>query len=68
MADFCKTCSEAIWGRDFGDLANLLKPEQYDAEHGALALCECCGPIVVGIDGKRMWEDFDPRCNCGRSK
>lgn len=54
MADFCKECSIEMFGKDFGDLADLLDPEEYTEDIGALALCESCGPIVVDIDGKRM--------------
>lgn len=64
MADFCKQCSIAIFDRDYGDMANLLKPSEYDEDYGALVLCECCGPIVVDIDGKRMSKDFHPECTC----
>lgn len=31
----------------------------------ALALCECCGPVVVDIDGKRMpGQEFNKGCKC----
>lgn len=62
MADFCKECSIAHFGQDHKDLANLLKPEEYTNDIGALALCECCGLIVVDINGKRMSKDKD--CDC----
>lgn len=64
MADFCKECCIASFGFDTKDLANLLPPEQYTNDVGALALCECCGPIVVDIDGKRMSKDWEPSCSC----
>ena len=64
MADFCKDCSLAMFGEDFGDLAKLMPADKYNEDHGALALCECCGPIVVDIDGKRLSLDFDPNCDC----
>lgn len=64
MADFCRDCSIALFGQDFGDMANLLKPEEYTDEMGALVLCECCGPIVVDKDGKRMSVDFFKECTC----
>lgn len=63
MADFCRTCLLAHFGDDTKDLANLMPPEKYTEEVGALALCECCGPIVVDIEGQRM-SDFDPTCDC----
>lgn len=64
MADFCQTCSLASFGTDFQELAKLMPPEKYDAEHGALALCECCGPVVVDYNGKRMTEDCLTSCTC----
>ena len=63
MASFCKTCSIAMWGQDDGDFADLMPKEKYSSTVGALALCECCGPVVEDIDGLRM-SDFDHRCDC----
>lgn len=63
MADFCKHCSEAMFGEDFRELAYLMAEDKYTEDIGALALCECCGPIVVDIDGKRM-SDFSKDCDC----
>jgi len=64
MADFCQTCSIVTFGEDFGELAKLMPPENYDADHGVLALCECCGPVVVDYGGKRMSKDHFPSCTC----
>ena len=65
MADFCKDCSIAIFGRDFGEMAHLLPKDQYTEEMGALVLCECCGLIVVDYEGKRMEpQEYDPNCHC----
>lgn len=52
MADFCKQCSEELFGEDFRDLAGLLDdmedgPDGYFAE----ALCEGCGPCWVDNSG-----------------
>lgn len=64
MADFCKQCSERMFGRDCRDLANLMPPENYTADEGAGALCECCGYIVVDVDGKRMSDPYFESCTC----
>lgn len=64
MAEFCKECSIAHFGQDHKDFANLFEPEEYTDEEGALVLCECCGPIVVDINGKRMTDDFGKNCDC----
>lgn len=64
MANFCKECSIAHFGKDFGDLAKLMPESDYDEDHGALDLCECCGPVVVDYEGKRMNEDFNDDCSC----
>lgn len=67
MADFCQECSIVTFGSDTRDLAELLSdPKEYTEEMGALALCECCGPVVVDINGKRMSEDFFPSCVCAK--
>jgi len=57
MADFCKKCSIAMWGKDFGDLAGLSKPE--DTENGLypVVICEGCGPIQVNHEGICISED-----------
>ena len=64
MADYCKQCSIGNFGQDFEELAKLLPEEKYTSEIGALALCECCGPIVVDYEGARMSKDFLPSCSC----
>lgn len=64
MADFCKECSIAMFGEDFGELAQSMPEDKFDEDHGALVLCECCGPIVVDFNGKRMSKDFFPSCDC----
>lgn len=51
MADFCKQCSEEMFGKDFRDLAELMNKEEYTEGFGAAALCEGCGDIVVDYNG-----------------
>lgn len=63
MADFCRDCSIAMFGEDTKDLAKLMREESYTSERGAIALCECCGPIVVDFEGKRM-SSFAEHCKC----
>lgn len=41
MADYCKQCSEAIFGRDGRDMADLCRPGETTWE-----LCEGCGDLV----------------------
>lgn len=69
MADFCRDCSIAMFGRDFRDHAQLMPAENYSnvkgKEAGALVLCECCGPICVDINGRRIdGQSFHPECSC----
>ena len=47
MADFCKQCSEEMWGEDTRDLA-ASPGEEYERLY---TLCEDCGPTVVNHDG-----------------
>jgi len=54
MADYCKTCSEFIFGEDYHDLAGLIKPSEVEKGWGQPALCECCGPIIVNHEGQRI--------------
>lgn len=59
MADFCKQCSESMFGEDFGDLAwgewDHLKDSPRFTEDGKPywigVLCEGCGPTFVIFDG-----------------
>jgi hypothetical protein len=48
MADFCKQCSEDLFGEDFGDLANLPEP---DANGYSNVICEGCGMAKVDAKG-----------------
>lgn len=52
MADFCKQCSEDIFGEDFGELAGLIKEEQVTQGFYAVAICEGCGYTLVDHTGK----------------
>lgn len=56
MADFCKKCTEDLFGEEAGknnDMAGLTSHESWDKGLAASALCESCGPIQV-----------DPHGNC----
>jgi len=44
MADFCKQCSEEMFGQDFGDLA-------FGEDRLWEAICEGCGFTIVDGDG-----------------
>jgi hypothetical protein len=47
MADFCKDCSEELFGEDSGDLAELSTEEDTKNGDFARALCEGCGQYVL---------------------
>ena len=57
MADYCKACSEDIFGKDFRELAGLTKPEDWEAGKACPALCEGCGAIQVDPDGNCVSPD-----------
>lgn len=42
MADFCKKCSEELFGEDLGDLRGLGNGRKLEANHYWSALCEGC--------------------------
>lgn len=52
MADFCKQCSEELFGEDYQDLAGITGPG--DTEVGAYlqVLCEGCVHALVDHTGK----------------
>ena len=68
MADYCRDCCLALFGMDSRDFAGIYRAEAYSnepgKESGALVLCECCGPIVVDINGRRISKDFNSDCTC----
>ena len=51
MADFCKQCSIAGFGEDYGDLAGLNVDADGKAWPYTVVLCEGCGPIQVNPEG-----------------
>jgi hypothetical protein len=54
MADFCKQCSEELFGKDFEDLKGLSREhsEPLAPGEGYIVICEGCGLTVVDEDGK----------------
>ena len=52
MADFCKACSEDLFGKDFGDLANLTDQDSWLDGKAAVVICEGCGYIQVDPLGR----------------
>ena len=57
MADFCKQCSEELFGEDFKDLAKLGDPKKMEQGFYPVVLCEGCGPIQVDYFGKCISPD-----------
>lgn len=57
MADFCRECSIALFGDDFGELAGLTKPEDWAKGLAVLAICEGCGSIQVDPEGNCVHEN-----------
>lgn len=61
MADFCKQCSLDIWGEDFGDMANISKPEDTVKGLYASVICEDCGIIQVDHEGNCITHESKPK-------
>lgn len=57
MADFCKECSEEMFGADYGDLAGISTAQNTADGLYACVLCEGCGPILVDHRGLRVERD-----------
>ena len=52
MADFCKQCSEELFGEDFGDFRGIGDPTiELKPDEGWEALCEGCGLTLVNHEG-----------------
>jgi hypothetical protein len=52
MSDYCRACSEEIFGKDYGDMAGLVEEAQVAQGLAAAVLCEGCGPIQVDHQGR----------------
>lgn len=61
MADFCKQCSEELFGEDFGDLDGLCKVGECVG-----VLCEGCGPTTVSCSGTCEGNCMKPHHNRSR--
>ena len=53
MADFCRQCSEKMWGEDHRELAfhDWQKPRKLEIDEGYPCICEGCGFVRVNGDG-----------------
>ena len=56
MADFCKQCSIAIFGEDFGDLKGLGQDDD-PPDSVYSVICEGCGVTVVNKAGECVVSD-----------
>lgn len=52
MADFCKQCSIATFGKDFEDMARLCTKGDNEKNEYSEVLCEGCGFIQVNYLGE----------------
>jgi hypothetical protein len=59
MADFCKQCSETVFGKDFHDLAGLTTKADTEAGRFAVVICEGCGATQVDHTGRCVAPDCD---------
>ena len=52
MADFCKQCSEEIFGKDFRELAGITTEEDVAKIMYCVVICEGCGVTQVDPEGQ----------------
>lgn len=52
MSDFCKQCSEELFGEDTGDMKDISTESDTKNNMFAVVLCESCGPIQVDHNGQ----------------
>ena len=57
MADFCRQCSEEMFGEDFEDLKGLIAADEVQKGFGACVLCEGCGATLVDSEGNCISKD-----------
>lgn len=60
MADFCRACSIAHFGKDHRELAGLTSRKDWKAGKAAVVICKGCGYIQVDPDGNCISDD----CSC----
>lgn len=65
MADFCKQCSEELFGEDYGDLSDLLRDGfiKY-SNYEVSVICEGCGFTIVDKLGACVSKDCKKH-SCG---
>src|SRR5262245_9447236 len=61
MSDFCKQCSEELFGKDFGELRGLTTEANTQDGLFASVICEGCGFVAVDHLGQCVGE----RCSKG---
>lgn len=58
MADFCKACSDKLFGPDMPpDLGGITKQAEWEQGKAVAVLCEGCGPIQVDPEGNCVSQD-----------
>lgn len=58
MADFCKACSDKLYGPDMPpDLGGITKEPEWLQGKAVAVLCEGCGPIQVDPEGNCVSQD-----------
>lgn len=61
MADFCRQCSEELFGKDHRDLAGQVTEEQVKEGLAANVLCEGCGFTQVDHNGQCLGNCDNPK-------
>jgi len=64
MADFCKQCTEELFGpehADNNDVQGIISEAEEAEGYMATVLCEGCGPIQVNRAGECLSVDCDKK-------
>lgn len=62
MSEFCKQCSEIIFGQDFEEFKGLVSEKDDEDGMVAIVCCEGCGVTEVNSKGECV------RANCNHCK
>lgn len=57
MSEFCKACSEEMFGPGSNDFKNMTTKSDWQSGRAAMVLCEGCGPIQVDPEGNCVSKD-----------
>lgn len=57
MSEYCKACSEELFGPDYNDAAGITSVDDWKNGRAVVFICEGCGVIQVDPEGNCVSDD-----------